>query len=104
MQLIRLQTILVATDLLETSDAALATTAILARAAGAAVHVVHVAPDGEAVAARTGIRSEIMMAFGESLKRQIGRTLDVARAFRHPARTRSSARGACSKPPVAAFG
>jgi nucleotide-binding universal stress UspA family protein len=58
MRLLSLRTVLVATDLTPTSDPALDAAGNLAEAAGATVHVVHVAPPSADIIAREGRRSE----------------------------------------------
>lgn len=58
MRLLKLQTIVVATDLTSTSNAALVTAARLAEAAGAKLHVAHAAPESDEIIAETGRRTE----------------------------------------------
>ena len=69
MQLLRLRTVLVATDLTETTDAALVSAARLVAAAGATLHVVHVTSDASEMVAASGRRSEFDLAFRGSLDR-----------------------------------
>ena len=58
MRLIELRTILVATDLTETSLGAIVTASRLADAVGGALHIVHVAPDECELSAAAGRRAE----------------------------------------------
>jgi nucleotide-binding universal stress UspA family protein len=58
MRLIELRTILVATDLTETSVGAIVTASRLADAVGAALHIVHVAPNESELSAAAGRRAE----------------------------------------------
>ena len=67
MRLLTLKTILVATDLTETSTAAVATAARLADAAGATLHVVHVAPDRSEADRASDHPSEYESAFDRTL-------------------------------------
>jgi nucleotide-binding universal stress UspA family protein len=67
MRLLTLKTILVATDLTETSAAAIATAARLADAAGATLHVAHVAPDPSESNPASGRASEYESAFDRAL-------------------------------------
>ena len=69
MRLLRLHTILVATDLTETSDAALVTAARLAAAADTTLHVVHVTSESRYIVARTRRRSEYESEFRRNLQR-----------------------------------
>jgi nucleotide-binding universal stress UspA family protein len=58
MRLLRLETILVATDLTETSDAAIESAMRLAEAAGAKLHVAHVTPPQSELNPETGRRPD----------------------------------------------
>ena len=62
MRLLQLKTVLVADDLVATSQSALRTAAVLHDAGGAALHIAHVAPGDNGMAARSGIRAEFMDA------------------------------------------
>jgi nucleotide-binding universal stress UspA family protein len=68
-RLLTLRKILVATDLTETSDAALVTGGRLAGAAGAALHVVHVTSERDAPSASTGLRTEYTHEIGKGMRR-----------------------------------
>ncbi|MEP6991343.1 MAG: universal stress protein [bacterium] len=69
MRLLTLETILVATDLTETSDAAVETAMRLADAAGARLHVTHVASPQDELATETGRRAECEQQIGKALER-----------------------------------
>ncbi|MEO5814088.1 MAG: universal stress protein [Gemmatimonadaceae bacterium] len=74
MRLLTLETILVATDLTETSDAAIETAVRLADAAGASLHVTHVASPEDDLATETGRRADYEHTIGEALERAGGTT------------------------------
>ena len=69
MRLLRLRTILLATDLTEVSDAALVTAARLVSAAGATLHVVHVTAESRNIVAAKGRRTEFESEIRQSLGR-----------------------------------
>ncbi|MGH7639076.1 MAG: universal stress protein [Gemmatimonadaceae bacterium] len=69
MRLLQLETVLVADDLTATSESALRTAAVLRDGSGASLHVVHVAPGGADIAARSGIRAEFLQSFAENAAR-----------------------------------
>jgi nucleotide-binding universal stress UspA family protein len=74
MRLLYLKTVLVADDLLATSEAALRTAAALRDGSGASLHIAHVAPAHTEMAARSGIRAEFVHAMEENVSRAgIGR-------------------------------
>ncbi|MEO8698320.1 MAG: universal stress protein [Acidimicrobiales bacterium] len=76
MRLLPLETILVATDLTETSDAALETAMRLAEAAGTRLHVTHVASPQDELATESSRRAEY--------EHEIGKTLDRAGVTTQP--------------------
>jgi nucleotide-binding universal stress UspA family protein len=69
MRLLRLETILVATDLTETSDAALESAMRLADAAGAKLHVAHVTSPPSALNPEAGRRPDYEHQLGQALAR-----------------------------------
>jgi nucleotide-binding universal stress UspA family protein len=69
MRLLTLRTVLVATDLTPTSDAALDSAARLATAAGATLHVAHAAPPSHEIIAQTGRRAEYVHEVDAALRR-----------------------------------
>ena len=69
MRLLQLKTVLVADDLVATSQSALRTAPALRRGSGASLHVAHVAPGDTGIAARGGIRAEFLQAIEESTAR-----------------------------------
>ena len=69
MRLLTLETILVATDLTETSDAAVETAMRLADAAGARLHVAHVASAKDEPITEAGPRAEYEQEIGKALER-----------------------------------
>lgn len=69
MRLLRLTRVLAATDLTDTSTAALRSAARLAGSAGAALHVAYVAPKQTGIIASGGKRSEYQMELSESMGR-----------------------------------
>ncbi|MEX2177494.1 MAG: universal stress protein [Gemmatimonadaceae bacterium] len=69
MRLLHLQTIIAATDLTATSDAPLRSAVALAAAAGAALHVAHVAPADTGIIAYHGRRAEFLHELAAATKR-----------------------------------
>jgi nucleotide-binding universal stress UspA family protein len=69
MRLLTLHTVLAATDLTETSDPALGTAGRLAAAAGATLHVTHVATPSAEIIARPGRRSEYIRDVYTAMRR-----------------------------------
>jgi nucleotide-binding universal stress UspA family protein len=69
MRLLTLRTVLVATDLTPTSDAALDGAARLAAAAGATLHVAYAAPPSHEIIAQTGRRAEYVHEVDAALRR-----------------------------------
>ena len=67
MRLFKLQTILVATDLTETSVGAMVSAARLASAAGATLHVAHVASEQNELNADADRRAEYEQAIGNAV-------------------------------------
>ncbi len=74
MRLLTLETILVATDLTETSDAAVETAMRLADAAGAKLHVTHVSSPPDAQTTETGRQAEYQREIAKALERVGGTT------------------------------
>jgi nucleotide-binding universal stress UspA family protein len=74
MRLLYLKTVLVADDLVATSEAALRTGAALRDGSGATLHVAHVAPESTHMAAQGGVRAEFVQSMEDNAKRAgIGR-------------------------------
>ena len=69
MRLLRLNTILAATDLTKTSDAAVRSAGRLASGAGAALHVAHVAPESAGIIGTEGKRREYVQVLEQSVER-----------------------------------
>lgn len=69
MRLLRLHTVLAATDLAHSSDAALDAAARLAGASGARLHVAHVVPGDDEIIAVSGRRSEYVEEVRQALRR-----------------------------------
>lgn len=69
MRLLYLKTVLVADDLVATSEAALRTAAALRDGSGAALHVAHVAPPTTLIAGKGGVRAEFIQSMEANAKR-----------------------------------
>jgi nucleotide-binding universal stress UspA family protein len=68
-RLLHLKTILAATDLTKTSDSAARSAERLASAAGASLHVAHVAPESAGIVGTGGVRAEYAQTLGETMAR-----------------------------------
>jgi nucleotide-binding universal stress UspA family protein len=76
MRLLNLKTVLVADDLVATSEVALRTAAALRDGSGATLHVAHVAPPTAPMAARGGVRAEFVQSMEDN-----ARAAGVGRAY-----------------------
>jgi nucleotide-binding universal stress UspA family protein len=74
MRLLHLKTVLVADDLVATSEAALRTAAALRDGSGATLHIAHVAPPTTPMAAKGGVRAEFIQSIEDNaLRAGVGR-------------------------------